>query len=156
MRHEQVKLRQSFDVIDAAAIWPRPDTGIQPAIGELDQQPTAAVPDMPVAVGRGIVCLYSALILIFFLTMGLGAEARFMIAISGLYFAMFLGVPRIFLAVENDRSDRPSLRRFLARGLDTHTGPMSGASALAQIFLVPVLVTFGILTIGLISLGILQ
>ncbi len=155
MRHERVGLRESFDIVDAAAIWPRPDGGIQPAIGELDPGPAPAVPDMPVAVGRAIVGLYAALILIFFLTMGFSGEARFMIAISGLYVAMFLGVPRLFLAVEKDRSERPSLRRFLAEGIDTHTGRMSGKSALAQIFIVPALLVAAILGIGLASLWIL-
>jgi hypothetical protein len=155
MRHEQVRIRESFDLVDAAAIWPRPDTSIQGPIGELDQRATPAVPDMPVSVGRAIVCLYSALIIIFFLTMGFSGKARFMIAISGLYVAMFLSVPRIFLAAERDETERPDLRRFLDKGLGTFTGHMSGAAALAQIFTVPVLLLFGILAMGLASLWIL-
>jgi hypothetical protein len=155
MRHERVHIRESFDVVDAAAIWPHAGAPISLAIGELDQRPTPAVPDMPVAVGRAIVCLYSALIIIFFLTMGFGGEARFMIAISGLYLAMFLGVPSVFLRVEADPSRRPSMAGFMARGIQTHTGPMSGRSALAQIFVVPALLTLGILAIGLAALWML-
>ncbi len=155
MRHEKFQPRESFDIVDAAEIWPRPDTGIQSPIGELEQGATPAVPDMPVAVGRANVCLYAALIIIFFLTMGYGGEARFMIAISGLYVAMFVGVPRIFLAVEEDGSERPDLRRFLDRGIDTFTGHMSGRSALAQIFIVPALLASAILAMGLLSLWIL-
>jgi hypothetical protein len=149
MRHEQVKLRESFDIIDAAELWPRPDISIQAPIGELDQRAAPAAPDVPVAVGRAIIGVYAGLIGIFFVTMGGSGEARFMIAISGFYVAMFLAVPRIFFTIENDRSTRPDLRRFMARGIDTHTGRMSGGSALAQIFIVPVLLAAGILAIGL-------
>ncbi len=155
MRHEQVKLRESFDIMDAAAIWPRPDGMVQPAIAELDQRPTPAVPDMPSAIGRAIVCLYAALIIIFFVTMGFGGEAKFMIAISGFYLAMFLGLPRLFLAVENDPSRRPGMAAFLTRGVDTQTGRVSGRAALAQIFVVPVLLTFAVLAMGLTALWIL-
>ena len=149
MRHEQVKLRESFDIIDAAELWPRPDISIQAPVGELDQRAAPGAPDVPVAVGRAIVAVYCALIVIFFLTMGSSGEAKFMIAISGFYVAMFLAVPRIFFAVENDPSRRPDLRRFMVQGIDTHTGRMSGGSALAQLFIVPVLLAAGILAIGL-------
>ncbi len=155
MRHEQVKVRDSFDVIDAAAIWPRPDAGIQAPIRELDQRATPAAPDMPSAVGRGIVAVYSGLIAIFFVTMGFSGEARFMIAISAFYVAIFLAVPRIFFAVESDDTPRPDLTRFMREGVDTYTGRMTGASALAQIFVVPVLLALGILAIGLAGLWIL-
>ncbi len=155
MRHEQVKLRESFDVIDAAAIWPQPNTNIQLPIGELDQRSTPAVPDMPVAVGRSIAAVYCGLVAIFFATMGSSGEARFMIAISGFYVAIFLAVPRIFFAVEKDASKRPDLARFMGEGIDTYTGRMSGASALAQIFVVPVLLALAILAIGLAGLWIL-
>jgi len=155
MRHEQVKLRESFDIIDAAEIWPNAGAGSAP-LAELEAgmpaAATPAVPDMPVAVGRIIVGIYAALIAIFALTMARSGEAAFMIAISGLYVAIFLGVPRLFFAVEKDRSKRPDLAAFLERGIDTWTGHMSGASALAQIFLVPVLLTATILVIGLIGL----
>ncbi len=155
MRHEQVKLRESFDVIDAAAIWPQPNTNIQMPIGELDQRATPAVPDMPVAVGRSIAAVYCGLVAIFFATMGSSGEARLMIAISGFYVAIFLAVPRIFFAVEKDGSMRPDLARFMREGIDTYTGRMSGASALAQIFVVPVLLALAILAIGLAGLWIL-
>ncbi len=155
MRHEQVKLRESFDIIDAAELWPRPDISIQAPIGELDQRAAPAAPDLPSAVGRGIVAVYSSLIAIFFLTMGSSGEARFMIAISGFYVAMFLAVPRIFFAIERDPSRRPDLSRFMVQGIDTHTGRMSGGSALAQIFIVPVLLAAAILAIGLAGVWIL-
>jgi hypothetical protein len=155
MRHEQVKLRESFDIIDVAEIWPRPDGSAPAPIGELDARATPAVPDMPPAIGLAIIMVYAGLIAVFMLTMGRGAHALFMIAISGLYVAIFLAVPRIFLAVEKDASRRPDLARFIAEGIDTHTGHMSGTAALLQMFAVPVLLTLGILAIGLAGQGVL-
>ncbi len=155
MRHEQVRERDSFDIVHVAAIWPRGDGGIQAPVGEVDQSATPAVPDMPIAVGRAIVGVYAALVPIFFVTMGLTGEARFMIAISATYICIFLGVPRIFLAVEKDPSVRPSLARFMAEGIQTNTGHMSGAAALLQMLVVPVSVACGVLAIGLAGLWIL-
>jgi hypothetical protein len=155
MRHEQVRLRESFDIVDAAEIWPRAGAGaasLAEVEAGLHRTSTAAVPDMPVAFGRMIVATYTALIAIFFATMARRGEAAFMIAISGLYVAMFLGVPRIFFAVEKDAARRPDLARFMKSGLETHTGHMSGGSALAQMFVVPVLLTLAILAMGLIGL----
>lgn len=153
MRHEQVKLRESFDIIDAAEIWPGPGAGAAPLAQVKAGFPaTPAVPDLPAAVGRMIVGVYAALIGIFALTMARSGEAGFMIFISGFYVAVFLGVPRLFLAVEKDPSRRPDLARFLVRGIDTFTGHMSGAAALWQMFVVPVLLTFAILVMGLIGL----
>jgi hypothetical protein len=81
--------------------------------------------------------------------MGRSTEASFMIVVSGLYVAIFFAIPRIFLRVERDPSRRPDLARFMAEGMDTLTGRMSGAAALVQIYVVPVLLTLGILVIGL-------
>ncbi len=156
MRHEQVKLRDTFDIVDAARIWPRADVGPQAPMAELeaalDVRPAPAVPDVPVAVGALIVAVYAALIGVFLLTMAKGGEATFMIVVSALYLAIFFAVPIIFLKVERDRSRRPTLARFMAEGIDTHTGRMSGASALVQMFVVPVLLTAGIAAMGVAAL----
>jgi hypothetical protein len=47
MRHEQVKLRGSFDIIDLAAIWPQPDTSMPAPIGELDRPRALPAGDLP-------------------------------------------------------------------------------------------------------------
>ena len=153
MRHVELKERESFDLVDVAAIWPAAGTAAPAPLDEveaaLEARATAAVPDMPAGVGKAIVAVYAALIGVFFLTMARGAEATFMIVVSALYTVMFLAVPRLFLKVEPDRSRRPDLARFLDKGIDTWTGHMSGSSALVQIFVVPVLLTLGLLVIGL-------
>ena len=150
MRHEQLSDPESFDLLDVAEIWPRAGAPAGPlAEVEAAFQPTPAAPDVPAAVGRMIVGAYAALVAVFLLTMARGPEASFAIAVSALYVAIFLAVPRLFLAVESDSSPRPSLREFLARGLDTWTGRIGGGAALVQIFVVPVLVCLGLLAIGI-------
>lgn len=160
MRHEQIRLRESFDILDAAEVWPRSEIAPGAPLAQIEAGlaagPTPAVPDLPPAIGRAIVAMYSGLILIFALTMGRSSEAGFMIAISALYVAIFFTVPRVLLGVEQDRSRRPDLRRFMAQGIATATGRMSGGAALAQIFAVPVLLTFAILTIGMAACWIIQ
>jgi hypothetical protein len=148
MRHVELKERGKLDLVDVAAIWPAAGPLAEVEAG-LETRATPAVPDMPPAIGRAIVAVYAALVGVFFVTMASGAEATFMIAISALYVAIFLAVPRIFLKVENDRSVRPDLGRFMEKGIDTWTGHMSGSSALVQIFVVPVLLTLGMLVIGI-------
>ncbi|CAA9547148.1 MAG: hypothetical protein AVDCRST_MAG23-2645 [uncultured Sphingosinicella sp.] len=159
MRHEQVQSRRGFDLVDVAQIWPA-GAGGSPPLGEveaaIDRRATPAVPDMPAAVGRFIVGIYGALIGAFILTMARSAEASFMIAVSALYLAVFLAVPAIFLKIESDPSNRPSLGRFMRTGVDTFTGHVSAGSALVQIFVVPVLLTFAILAMGITGLLVIQ
>lgn len=156
MRHDQLRDRGSFDILDAAGIWPRVGAPAAPAAEvEAGFAPTPAVPDVPAAVGRMIVGGYAALVAIFFLTMARTPEAAFAIVVSALYVAIFLAVPRLFLKVEADRSRRPGLAEFLDLGLDTWTGRIGGAAALVQILVVPALVGAGLLAIGIAGLVIL-
>jgi hypothetical protein len=157
MRHEKMLQADSFDLIDVAAIWPN---GLAPGapLQELEQglvRPEAAAPDMPAAAGKTLVAVYAGLRGAFALTMTRGGEATFVIAISCFYVAMFLGVPALFLRVEQRQAKPPSISDFLTNGMDTATGRISGAGALTQMLIVPVLLTFAILAIGTIALVIL-
>lgn len=152
MRHEQLKLRGSFEIFETAQIAPRLGEAAPTPVGHAAEPiSTPAVPDVPPAVGRMLVGIYALVIAAFAATMARGLEASFMIAISGLYVAIYLGVPALFLRVENDRSRRPDLARFLREGLDTWTGRVSGDAALVQIFVVPLMLAVTILAIGLIG-----
>jgi ABC-type amino acid transport system permease subunit len=161
MRHDWLQHRDRFDIVDVAAVWPRGDGGVQAPLAQIEAgaplafAPAPAVPDMPVEIGRAIVGIYVAIVVAFALTMAKGGQASFMIAISAFYVAMFLGVPRLFLAVEGDLSRRPSWREFLSRGMSTHTGHMSGRSALLQILIVPVLLLTAISAMGFTALMVL-
>ena len=159
MRHDWLQHRDRFDIVDVAAVWPRADGGVQAPLGEIEAgaplAPAPAVPDMPAAIGRAIVGIYIGIVVAFALTMAKGGQASFMVAISAFYVAIFLAVPRLFLAVEADRSQRPSWREFLSRGMNTHTGHMSGRAALLQILIVPVLLLTAISAMGLTALLVL-
>jgi hypothetical protein len=153
MRHENVARSNSFDLVDVAAIWPN---GLTPGapLTELEQgwvQPEAAAPDMPAAAGKAMVAVYAGLMGAFILTMTRGGEATFVVAISCFYVAMFLGVPALFLKVEQREAKRPSIADSLASGMDTATGRISGAGALTQMLIVPALLTVAILAIGTIA-----
>lgn len=138
MRQQELRHSGAFDVVEA------------PALAESDTkpQPTPAVPDVPVAAGAFLIASYAALMLAFVVTIQ-GARTDFAIGIGAFYLAMFFGVPIVFLGVEQDRARRPDLLQFLDEGIDTANGRISGAGALVQMLIVPVLLAFAILAMGI-------
>jgi hypothetical protein len=103
---------------------------------------------MPKAAGAFLIASYAALMAAFGLTIH-GARADFAIVIGSFYLAMFFAVPAVFLGVEDDRVRRPELLEFLDKGVETATGHISGAGALVQMLIVPVLLAFAILAMGI-------
>jgi|SRR5579884_2477247 len=140
MRQHELKDLEAFDLVAPPAL---PDTTDERAIRR-----TPAVPDMPKAAGAFVVGAYAALMGAFALTIH-GARADFAIAIGVFYLAMLVGVPAAMLGFENDRSRRPDLLEFLHRGIKTETGPISGGGALVQMLIVPVLLAFAVLAMGI-------
>ena len=138
MRHEELKNVEAFDVVDAPA---SKKTAKAPA------HPAPAVPDMPKAAGVLMILAYAALMGAFVVTIH-GARADFAIVIAAFYLMMFFGLPAVFLGAESDRTRRPDLVQFLDRGIDTATGRISGAGALVQMLIVPVLLAFAVLAMG--------
>jgi hypothetical protein len=110
----------------------------------------AAAPDVPAAVGGMIAATYAALIVALFIATAGSLSSIFAIIIAGLFVAIFFTVPSIFFAVEPMSEQRPGFGRFLKRGMQTLTGHASGPAALVQILIVPVLLTLGVLAMGLI------
>jgi hypothetical protein len=152
MRHGQVEVGRSYDRIDVEDLARR--AGLAPSLAVAEAPlagPEEAMPDLPGAVGTMIAAVYAGLIGIFFATMARGGAATFAIVISGLYVCMFFGVPSLMLRVEKGRSKRPTLSRFMTDGIHTATGHMSGASALAQIFAVPLLLGVALLAMGIVA-----
>ena len=152
MKHQQIDRAQGFDIVDVARIWPN---GADLAPGILTEveaevaRPATAVPDMPTAAGGLVIGAYASLMMAFALTMAVGGRASFAIVISAFYVAMFFAIPTIFLGAEGDRTRRPTLAEFLDRGIDTASGRLSGAGALVQMLIVPVLLAFAILAMGI-------
>ena len=138
MRQQELGNSAAYEIVEAPL----------PLVSRERAQPASAVSDMPVAAGTFLVLSYASLMAAFALTIH-GARADFAILISIFYLAMFFGLPVLFLAVEGDRPRRPSLGEFLERGIDTATGRLSGGGALVQMLVVPVLLAFAILAMGI-------
>lgn len=151
MRHERVLDKASYDKVEAPHLWV---AGAQVAplpVGEIEaaHMPTPAAPEVPAAVGAIIVAAYAALIAAFAVATVGSAESLFAVTISALFLVAFFTVPRIFLAVEPKARERSSFDRFMSDGIHTLTGHNSGAAALVQMLIVPVLLTFAALAMGI-------
>ena len=157
MRHENIETARI-----AAAAWPTTMDGlvlVEPpvaatapsAVETAPAWPNPAAPDVAAGVGGLIVGAYASIILVFFALFAGSLPALFAITICAGFAAVFFTVPRIFFAVEADDSRRPTLSAFMYRGLATLTGHSSGRDALVQMLIVPVLLTFGLLAMGIIG-----
>ena len=77
------------------------------------------------------------------------AESVFVIVIVGLFVITFFTVPRIVFAVERNSGDRASFDDFLCWGMNTFTGHNSGKAALIQMLIIPIMLTLGVLAMGI-------
>ena len=112
---------------------------------------TPAAPDVPTGAGVLIVAAYCALLTSLALASVASRESAFAIAIAALFLVAFFTVPRLFFGIEPAKQRRPSLDRFMHEGMETLTGHSSGRDALIQMLIVPVLLTMGILAMGVAS-----
>jgi hypothetical protein len=157
MRHEQIADTGSYARVDVArAAWPVAGQVTPAPVPEIAAEaadppflPTPAAPDVPAGAGILLLGSYLALIGSFALVTAGSALSIFAITICFLFVAIYFAVPRIFFAVEPKHGGRVSLEQFLAGGMETATGHSSGAAALVQMMIVPVLLTFGVLLIGI-------
>ena len=157
MDGEQLFARPEFDSSDIAAVWPSsaqvapfplPELAI-PA-GHHEQVATPAAPDVPAAVGLMVAASYAALIASLAVATVGSPRSIMAIFISGLFVIIFFAVPRVFFAVEPDTRRRVGLSEFLERGIETLTGHNDGKAALVQILIIPVLLTLGVLLMGVV------
>ncbi|HEX8444337.1 MAG TPA: hypothetical protein VF631_11900 [Allosphingosinicella sp.] len=158
MRHEQLAAKDSFTKVDIAAVWPASGQIAPLPVLDIDEAPagspftpTPAAADVPAAVGGLIVTSYAALLGSFALATVNSAQSAFMIAICGLFLVAYFTVPYLFFRQEPKAGPRPSLGLFLRQGMDTFTGRSTGTAALVQMLVVPVLLTFGALAMGVIA-----
>ena len=156
MYREQLNAKQDYDAIDVAAVWPTsaqiapiPVPGLEPNSKRQEFRATPAAPDVPAAVGGMIAASYAGLIIALAVATVGSAESIFVIVIAALFVITFFTVPRIFFAVERDGGVRTSFDAFLRDGMDTFTGHNSGKAALVQMLVVPVLLTFAVLAMGI-------
>lgn len=154
MRHEQIADKASYAKVEFAAAWP---ALAQVAPAPLPEDAAAAeafvatpsCPDVPAAAGGLIAASYVGLVATFAVAMTGSAQSVFAIVICGVFLAAFFAVPRIFLGVERSTGRRPSLDRFMREGMATMTGHSSGRDALIQMLIVPVLLTLGVVVMGI-------
>ena len=156
MRHERISQAKI-----AAAAWPTTleglmlaepaDTGTAVSAAEFQTGPTPAAPDIAPGVGGLIVTAYVGLVLVLLTFFTGSLAALFAVVIAAGFVAIFLAVPRIFFAVEPKAGRRPSLPEFMEKGIDTLTGHSGGRDALLQMLIVPVLLTLGLLVMGIVG-----
>jgi hypothetical protein len=156
MRYEQIAANHSYDRVEAPAVWPVTAQLVPAPAPEVETtgaaeifMPTPSAPDVPAAAGRMLLASYAALIGAFALVTAGSASSIFAIVICLFFVTMFFAVPRLFLAVEPKQQGRVSLGDFMRQGMQTLAGHSSGGAALVQMMIVPVLLTFGVLLIGL-------
>lgn len=146
----------------AAAAWPASleiliqIEAVQPSGQPAEAEPekvgfTPAAPDVPAGVGGLIVAAYAGLIAVFFVFFTGSMLATMMVTVAAGFVAIFFAVPRIFFALEPGDERRPSLADFMYRGMNTLTGHSSGGAALVQMLIVPVLLAFGLLAMGIVG-----
>ena len=126
MRYEQIHAGTSYEKVDVAAVWP--------ATAQLAPLPLHDI-DRPLRADA-------------FRAVG-SRESIFMIVVSALLVVAYFTVPRIFLHIEPAAGRRPTLARFLSDGIATMTGHTSGRDALVQMLIVPVLLTVGVIAMGI-------
>ena len=155
MFHERILVEDDRRPANVAAVWPAsaqiaplpiPDVEERPPIGIFQATPAAS--DVPAGVGALIVASYCALVASLALATVASRESAFAIAIVALFLVAFFTVPRLFFGTEPANKPRPTLDRFLHEGMETLTGHCSGRAALVQMLIVPVLLTVGILAMG--------
>ena len=142
MRHGEVIDRKAYRIVDPPALTANETNEVSTRLA------AAAAPDVPVAAGLFMVASYAAIMGAFAVTIH-GARADFAILIGAFYLAMFFAVPTVMLRSEGRGGGRPSLGEFLEQGMETAGGHISGAGALAQMLVVPILLAFAILAMGI-------
>lgn len=82
--------------------------------------------------------------LAFLAVMAVGFQSRDMVlpmVIFVAYIAMLFGTPALWARMKPDNNSRAlTMARFMARGIETHTGHNEGRAAAVQVLILPVLV----------------
>jgi hypothetical protein len=158
MRHDQIHDRTSYARVDIPAVWPASTYAAPAPLPEIETAeertpfvPTPAAPDVPAAVGGLIVGSYFALLGAFTVATVGSLESILAIVVCVTFMVAFFTVPRLFFGIEPSSGRRPSLNRFMHDGMQTLTGRCSGRDALIQMLIVPVLLTFAVIAIGIVA-----
>jgi hypothetical protein len=118
----------AFPQVGVPAPFEAPANDVRPHL------PERLAPDLPPAVGFLLVGAFAWTIGAYLITFWSDLRALEMVAVDIVYLATYLGVPWL----EPKASPNPTFAEFLARGLETFTGHLTGAEALCQILTIPV------------------
>jgi hypothetical protein len=102
------------------------------------QLPERLVPDLPPAVGFMLVGTFAWIIGAYLVTFWSDLQALEMVVMDIVYVSVYLGVPWLILKLEPKTGPNPTFAQSMRRGLQTFTGHLTGAEALAQILTIPV------------------
>lgn len=138
MRHDQISVTESYRIARLPI-----ETSAANAPSTTNERPrpfrsAAAMPDVPVGVGRLIMASYVGMVVVFAIGLGGARDINFALTIVGLSVVVYFTVPRILLGIQSSANDRPSVERFLSEGMMTCTGWTGGKAALVQILIAPV------------------
>jgi len=89
----------------------------------------------------------------YWLTFGAEMEGALILAVDTVFFAVFFSLPLVLMRLRRTATsdgEKSSFAEFLRGEIDTHTGRMSGMSALAQVAILPVVIALGTMAIGII------
>ncbi|WP_428409146.1 hypothetical protein [Hyphococcus sp.] len=88
---------------------------------------------------KSLALIYAALLAVFWLTFQSDGEALFMVAISAVYLAAYMGTPFMLSRVGGrvDPVDDKSFAAFLREPFETWTGIVTGREAMLQVLLIP-------------------
>ena len=129
---------------------PAAERSIAPQTEQAPFRAAPAIPDVPAAVGTLLFGTYLALIGALALATAAPGVSSFVLVIAALFVVAFFTIPHFILAQEPREGRQSSMDQFLARGMDTFTGHCDGKAALVQMFVVPVLLTLGVLLIAMV------
>ncbi|MGD9738793.1 MAG: hypothetical protein AB7O56_07165 [Bauldia sp.] len=97
---------------------------------------------------------YGAMLLVLWLLFVTGADMVVTLFVCTAYFAMYFGVPVAMYRLAAKAAPPAasgSFAVFLRGGLETVSGTISGWSAMVQVLVVPVSLTFGLIAMGIIA-----
>ena len=88
---------------------------------------------------KSLALIYAALLAVFWLTFQGDEEALFMVAISAVYLAAYMGTPFLLSRVGGrvDPESNKKFAAFLREPFETWTGIVTGREAMLQVLLIP-------------------
>lgn len=146
-------MRAEFDIgsDEASAPVSRPETleaATQPASAKESPQGLATPSGVHLRVFGVAAFGYVWIMAVFWLLFYNSPTALFMVVVSSLFLAVYLGVPGALMLTGKAPEAPERFKDFWQRRVDTWTGELKGSEAALQIILIPLALAVGITIIG--------